>query len=93
MFPGNHNDAWKNKRTGLFRAERLYHHLRQCRSSVSTVVPIFDPDAGMSISAYVLNGSRGCSFNEWRKSVATNRNSVEHEAERETLPFLLPFNR
>ena len=44
----------------------------------------------MSIRAYVPNGSRGCSFNEWRESVATNRNSVDHEAERETLPFLLP---
>ena len=50
---------------------------------------MLDLNAGVSIRAYVLNGSRGCIFNEWLESFPTNRNSVEHEAGRETLPFLL----
>ena len=50
---------------------------------------MLDLNAGVSIRAYVLNGSRGCIFNEWGESFPTNRNSVEHEAGRETLPFLL----
>ena len=50
---------------------------------------MLDLNAGVSIRAYVLNGSRGCIFNGWRKSAATNRNSVEIEAGRETLSFLL----
>ena len=51
-----------------------------------------DPGVGISIRAYVPNGSCGCSFNEWRESVATNWNSVEPEAGRETLPFFFPFS-
>ncbi len=50
---------------------------------------MLDLNAGVSIRAYVLNGSRGCIFNEWRESFPTNRNSVEIEAGRETLSFLL----
>ena len=50
---------------------------------------MLDLNAGVSIRAYVLNGSRRCIFSKWREWFPTNWISVEHEAGRETLSFLL----
>ena len=74
----------------LFEQER--HGLRPWRWLDSTAVLLVGPERDISISAYVLNGSRGCTFNEWWESAATNWNSVDHETERETLSFLLLIN-
>ena len=87
MSPGNHLES------KLFLGKQVNRCFYPCQSSMGTFVLAIDPDAGISIRAYVLNGSHGCIFSKWRKSAATNRNSVEYEAERETLPFSLVLNQ
>ena len=89
MFSGNLNFTWKWPKKPVIFWLKVSRCFCPCQSSIDTFVLTIGLCTAISIRVYVLNKLCGCIFSEWRKSAATNRSSVEIEAERETLTFLL----